>query len=135
VSLDDPITDFVSSSLSKSLVEVMELQFAAGSQFVVPLHIAGKPLRNLAEAKAWAAATPMGTMQLLVGCAHVMGGCAMGGDAARSMVDDWGRHRAIENLTVIDGSVFPTSVGANPQESIYATAAKNAGALAKSLKA
>jgi choline dehydrogenase-like flavoprotein len=32
---------------------------------------------------------------------------------------------------VIDGSVFPTSLGVNPQESIYATAAQNATALAK----
>ncbi|PIV72247.1 MAG: hypothetical protein COW56_10225, partial [Rhodocyclales bacterium CG17_big_fil_post_rev_8_21_14_2_50_68_7] len=34
---------------------------------------------------------------------------------------------------VFDGSVFPTSVGANPQLSIYALAARNASALAESL--
>ena len=75
----------------------------------------------------------MGSLRLLAGAAHVMGGCQMGLDAKSSVVDEWGRHRAIENLSVIDASVFPTSVGANPQESIYATASKNATALAKAM--
>jgi choline dehydrogenase-like flavoprotein len=39
----------------------------------------------------------------------------------------------IENLSVIDGSVFPTSLGVNPQETIYAIASKNATALAQAL--
>lgn len=57
----------------------------------------------------------------------------MGGDAKTSVVDEWGRHRALENLSVIDGSVFPTSLGVNPQETIYAIASKNATALAKAM--
>jgi choline dehydrogenase-like flavoprotein len=51
-----------------------------------------------------------------------MGGCAMGGDAARSVVRSDLRHHHIENLFVIDGSVFPTSLGVNPQLSIYGLA-------------
>ena len=31
----------------------------------------------------------------------------------------------VENLTICDGSVFPTSIGANPQLSIYGLAARN----------
>ena len=33
-----------------------------------------------------------------------------------------GRHHEIENLWIADGSVFPTSLGVNPQLSIYAHA-------------
>jgi choline dehydrogenase len=33
----------------------------------------------------------------------------------------------------MDGSVFPTSIGANPQLSIYALSAQNASALAQEL--
>ena len=32
------------------------------------------------------------------------------------------RHHTLENLHVVDGSVFPTSLGVNPQESIYGLA-------------
>ncbi len=39
----------------------------------------------------------------------------------------------LENHSVVDGSVFPTSIGANPQLSIYAMAARNATALARAL--
>ena len=131
--VDYPIDDYLMNSLVKSMLEIIEIQFAAGAEFVVPMHIDGVPLKSLADAKAWINTTPMGPMRMLGGSAHVMGGCAMAGDAKTSVVDEWGRHRAIDNLSVIDRSVFPTSVGVNPQESIYATAAKNAPALAKAL--
>jgi choline dehydrogenase-like flavoprotein len=44
----------------------------------------------------------------------------MGDDARTSIVrsEDL-RHHTLTNLHVIDGSVFPTSLGVNPQESIY----------------
>jgi choline dehydrogenase-like flavoprotein len=54
--------------------------------------------------------------------AHQMGGCAMGEDPRRSVVDSRGRHHEIQNLWIADGSVFPTSLGVNPQLSIYALA-------------
>jgi choline dehydrogenase-like flavoprotein len=43
----------------------------------------------------------------------------MGADPARSVVNPRLRHHHIENLWVLDGSVFPTSLGVNPMESIY----------------
>jgi choline dehydrogenase-like flavoprotein len=51
-----------------------------------------------------------------------MGGCRMGADPSRSVVNPQLRHHAVENLFVIDGSVFPTSLGVNPMESIYGVA-------------
>ncbi|MGL4711325.1 MAG: GMC oxidoreductase, partial [Shewanella sp.] len=39
----------------------------------------------------------------------------------------------LENLSVMDGSIFPTSLGANPQLSIYGITARNATALAQKL--
>jgi len=55
--------------------------------------------------------------------AHVMGGCKMGDDAKSSVVRSRDlRHHTLENLHVVDGSVFPTSLGVNPQESIYGLA-------------
>jgi choline dehydrogenase-like flavoprotein len=55
--------------------------------------------------------------------AHLMGGCAMGDDPSTSVVRSTDlRHHSLGNLHVIDGSVFPTSLGVNPQESIYGLA-------------
>ena len=51
-----------------------------------------------------------------------MGGCAMGSDPASSVVDVEHRHHQIPNLFVVDGSVFPTSLGVNPSETIYGLA-------------
>jgi len=62
-----------------------------------------------------------------------MGGCGLSGDAGQGVVRPDGRHHQLANCSVFDGSVFPTSVGANPQLSIYALAARNASALAESL--
>ena len=62
-----------------------------------------------------------------------MGGCPIGPAIERSVVDGTGRYHHLENLYVIDGSLFPTSLGANPQLSIYAVAAKLASGLAKRL--
>ncbi len=66
--------------------------------------------------------------------AHVMGGCAMGREAGSSVVDESGRHHQLANLSVHDASIFPTSVAANPQLSIYAVSARLATGLARSLR-
>ena len=64
----------------------------------------------------------------------LMGGCAMSQNPKRGVVDSAGRHHQMANLSVMDGSVFPTSIGANPQLSIYGLVAQNATALAKDLR-
>ena len=64
-----------------------------------------------------------------------MGGAGMGDDPQHAVVGSTGRHHQIVNLSVLDGSVFPTSIGANPQLSIYAFAAKQASKLASILAA
>jgi choline dehydrogenase-like flavoprotein len=51
--------------------------------------------------------------------AHQMGGCAMGADPAESVVDSDLCHHDVRNLHVMDGSVLPTSLGVNPQFTIY----------------
>ena len=65
--------------------------------------------------------------------AHVMGGCAMGPEASRAVVDESLRHHQLDNLSIHDGSVFPTGLGANPQLSIYALTARAAVGLAGAL--
>ena len=59
----------------------------------------------------------------------------MGADPRRSVVDERGRHHQYSNLSVHDASVFPTSVAANPQLTIYAVAGRLAAGLAATQKA
>jgi choline dehydrogenase-like flavoprotein len=62
-----------------------------------------------------------------------MGGCMMAGDGHAGVTDPDGRYRGLANLSVHDGSLFPTSIGANPQLSIYGITARLASSLAESL--
>jgi choline dehydrogenase-like flavoprotein len=62
-----------------------------------------------------------------------MGGCGLAADAQRGVVRPDGMHWQIDNLSVHDGSIFPTSIGANPQLSIYGIVSKLATQLAKRL--
>jgi choline dehydrogenase-like flavoprotein len=77
---------------------------------------------------------PIEKFRTRLGSAHVMGGCAMGDDPARAVVDSNGRYLHLAHLSVMDGSVFPTSIGANPQLSIYGLVARLASMLATELK-
>jgi choline dehydrogenase-like flavoprotein len=75
----------------------------------------------------------MASVRTRVVSAHVMGGAAMGPDPTSSVVNEAGRHHHVANLSVHDGSVFPTSLGANPQLTIYALAARMADGLVTTL--
>jgi choline dehydrogenase-like flavoprotein len=73
-------------------------------------------------------------MKLSRGSAHVMGGCSMGANPNHGVVDQDARHFGLANVSVHDASIFPTSIGLNPQMSIYATALRNAEKLAAYLR-
>lgn len=131
--LDYRISDFIWDGLRRAFLSMAELQFAAGARQVHPIHADARPYRTWTEAKREISQLPMETLRTRVVCAHVMGGCAMGEDPETAVVNSEGRHHQLENLSVIDGSLFPTSVGANPQLSIYALAAKLATHLGETL--
>jgi choline dehydrogenase-like flavoprotein len=61
---------------------------------------------------------------------HPTGTCRMGADPARSVVDAWLETHEVRGLFVVDGSVFPSSPGVNPQETIMALATRTAERIA-----
>ncbi len=132
--LDYKITDYVWHGVRRSLLVMAEVQFAAGAKIVMPLHEDSKPMRSWAEAKKLIESLRMETLRTRIASAHVMGGCAMGANARVSVTRGDGRHHQLDNLWVFDGSSFPTSIGANPQLSIYGMAARNATQLATLMK-
>jgi choline dehydrogenase-like flavoprotein len=128
-----PLTPYVWDGVRRALLAMAEIQFAAGAREVLPVHERAGPYSSWADAKTGIAALPLEPLLTRVVSAHVMGGCAMADAPQRGVVDAGGRHFQIENVSVHDGSVFPTSLGVNPQLSIYALTARNAVALAASL--
>jgi choline dehydrogenase-like flavoprotein len=57
---------------------------------------------------------------------HILGTAKMGVDRETSVVDEWGRAHDVENLFIVDGSVWPTSSGMNPTPTIAAYALRTA---------
>lgn len=131
--LDYPLNDVVWEGARRAYLAMAEIQFAAGARRVFVVHERCTGYRSWQEAREGIAALALEPQKARVVSAHVMGGCAMSEDPARGVVNGRGRHHAIANLSVFDGSVFPTSIGANPQLSIYGMVARNASRLAEEL--
>jgi choline dehydrogenase-like flavoprotein len=131
--LDYELTPFVMAGARRALRSMAELQFAAGAKEVVPVHEMARPVARWADAKALIDALPMKPLLTRVVSAHVMGGCGMAADPRQGVVRPDGTHWQLGNLSVHDGSLFPTSIGANPQLSVYGLAARLACGLAQRL--
>jgi choline dehydrogenase-like flavoprotein len=83
---------------------------------------------NIAYAKRtlneiWQAAEAQDTLTI-DRYAHLVGGCRMGSDPQRSVVDSDHRVWEVPNLFVADGSVMPTQGSANPAITIMALASR-----------
>ncbi len=127
------LTPYVLDGFRRSLLTMAEIQFAAGAKKVLPYHQQGHYYNSWAEAKAGINAFDMKPFLTGAGSAHVMGGCRMGGSEALGVVRPDGVHWQLSNVSVHDGSIFPTSIGANPQLSIYGTSTRLSIQLAKRL--
>jgi choline dehydrogenase-like flavoprotein len=132
--LDYRLDEFFWDGARRAFASMAEIQFAAGAKTVMPLHSGGASYSSWPAAKAGIAALALEPLTASVVSAHVMGGCPLGPDPRRAVTDPSGRHHHLESLYVFDGSLFPTSVGANPQLSIYGITAKLATELAARLK-
>jgi choline dehydrogenase-like flavoprotein len=132
--LDYAMSGYLWEAARRAYLAMAEIQFAAGAQTVMPVHENGRAAATLREAREAINALPMRALAARVVSAHVMGGCAMGPDTRNAVVDEDGRHHHLRNVSVHDGSIFPTSLAANPQLSIYAFSARFAASLARELR-
>ncbi|MRW94211.1 GMC family oxidoreductase [Duganella sp. FT80W] len=131
--LDYPLTPFLWDGVRRALLTMAEIQFAAGARSVTPVHEQGQAYANWTQAQAGINALPYKLLQARVVSAHVMGGCGMADDERLGVTSADGRYRGVSNLSVHDGSLFPTAIGANPQLSIYGMVARLASGLAQQL--
>jgi len=119
----------VSAGDSKMMVEGMksaaEVLFAAGATRVITSHrkttiLNGTGDLGIIDDRGVAPGA------LSVGSAHPQGGNRMGGAGmeSSSVVDSDSKVHGFENLFVCDASVFPTSLGVNPQLTVMALASR-----------
>jgi choline dehydrogenase-like flavoprotein len=131
--LDYPLTDYLMDGARRSMLAMAEIQFEAGAKTVYPGHEMGTGTTTWADTKAAINALPMKPLLTKIGSAHVMGGCGLAADDKRGVTRPDGVHWQLDNLSIHDGSLFPTSIGANPQLSIYGNINRLAQGLAKRL--
>ncbi|OGH04500.1 MAG: hypothetical protein A2600_04330 [Candidatus Lambdaproteobacteria bacterium RIFOXYD1_FULL_56_27] len=121
--LDYPITPQLWSSFWKAYEVMAEIQFAAGAEAVLPLHEQAGVYRGLQALKAALPGLDREIFKTKLASAHVMGGAGMSKDPAQGVVDGNGKHHQLDNLYVFDGSILPTSLGVNPQLTLFGLSA------------
>ncbi|WP_291994753.1 GMC family oxidoreductase [Candidatus Accumulibacter sp. ACC003] len=131
--LDYPLGEVIWEAARRALLAMAEIQFAAGARWVNPVHESAPGYTTWDAARQGIAALPLKPLLCRLVSAHVMGGCGMADAPHRGVVDHRGRHFWLDNMSVLDGSLFPTSLGVNPQLSIYGLIARNASLLAAEL--
>lgn len=119
--IDYWVTPKDQAKFKQGLATLARIFFAAGAREVAIPHASGLTLRHPDEVGE-IDRLAIEPNRMAVFSAHQMGTAAMGKDPARSVTDSWGRVHAWRNLFVCDGSLFPTSIGVNPQLTIAALA-------------
>jgi choline dehydrogenase-like flavoprotein len=107
------------ANMRAAIEAAARLQLAAGAREVHTLH--HKPLIVRSEADLHTIRTrAVDGNRLSVFSAHVNGTCRIGTDPASSGVGPSGERHGARGVFVFDGSMLPTGVGVNPQETIMA---------------
>ncbi|MCW7488490.1 GMC family oxidoreductase [Leptospira meyeri] len=131
--LDYPLNDYIIDGIRRSYLSMAECQFAAGAKTVVPANNAVSPYSSWMDAKKGIESMTIQSPNTVVNSTHPLGGNPMGKDPKTSVVDTSGKFHHLKNLSVIDGSIFPTSLGVNPSFTIYSIASKLANQLAREI--
>lgn len=108
------------AAIPKLIRAMAEAFFAAGAREVLP-PILGQPGVD-ADAFRRLDLEHIPASKLEVSSQHPLGTARMGSTREHSVVDQFGETWDVKDLYVADGSIVPTSLGVNPQESIMAMA-------------
>lgn len=109
------------AALGRGLVACARILFAAGAKKVVFPAIPPVTVTRASELDALDMRF-VRPHNVPLSAVHPMGTMRMGEDPKTSVVHSTGEHHHTKGLFVMDGSLFPTSIGGPPQISIYAFA-------------
>ena len=99
--------------------ETCRIFFAAGALEVYTGIVGSRPIRAVTDIED-AVPDTIPARDLYLYASHPMSTCRMGSDPKIAAVDPDGRLYGWDNVYVADASVFPTSLGVNPQVSTMA---------------
>jgi choline dehydrogenase-like flavoprotein len=112
-----------------SLAAMARLHFANGAREVMSMHASPVHIRSLRDLGALTSAS-VAPNRLALFSAHVNGTCRMGTDPGTSGTTPDGERHGVRGLYITDGSLLPTALGVNPQETIMAVSSVLAERLA-----
>ncbi len=104
-----------------SLSAAAQLHFAAGAREVGSMHSTPIIVRSAGDVSQLERGS-VGPNRIGLFSAHVNGTCRMGIDPATSGTTPEGERHGVRGLYISDGSLLPTALGVNPQETIMAVA-------------
>jgi choline dehydrogenase-like flavoprotein len=104
-----------------SIVAMGRLHLAMGASAVETVHATPIVARSMAAVESLATAS-VAPNRLALFSAHVNGTCRMGTDTSTSGATPDGERHGVRGLYITDGSLLPTALGVNPQETIMAVA-------------
>ena len=103
--------------MEKALTETCRILLAGGAEAVFPMLLAEAPVKSEKDLRKIKEIFQSRKF-VLTGSLHPMGTCRMGTSPENSVVDGYGRVHGIKNLVIADGSVLPSSITVNPQQTI-----------------
>lgn len=108
-------------------VVAAEIAFAAGAERVITMIAGHDELTSMADVERLRRSKVKARQYYAMSGWHPMGTCRMGGDPSTSVVRSTGEAWDVGNLFICDASIFPTSLGVNPQLTIMALSMRCAG--------
>lgn len=119
----------------RGVVVICEMMFAAGAHTVLPgIHGLPDALRSMDEVRKIEELSDSPARFHFIS-SHHFGTAVMGLDPSRSVVGPNGESHELPGLFVVDGSIFPTTIGVNPQHTICGLAWLIAERIAESIPA
>jgi choline dehydrogenase-like flavoprotein len=117
------LTESDLSRLSRGLIQLAELLFAAGAVELYPSILGALPLTRMEDlAMLWELVTRADVNLMTI---HLFSSVGMGEKLRWTGADSYGRVWGIDKLRVNDASLLPDAPGVNPQGMIMALAARN----------
>lgn len=110
--------------IREGLETAARIHFAAGAREVGTLHVRKTRIGSPDEISLKLSTARYGPNEIVMYSAHPLGSCRMGIDPRSSVVKPDGETHEVPGLYICDGSIMPTSLGVNPQLTIFAMAEK-----------